>query len=158
MQMWDELKVIRLREVCNSCYILGDFNSIRKDGERKGANCGRSNKREMQGVNNFIDSTKVVNIPSIGRKYTCYRPNGKAKSRLDRFLTSFEWLQHWSGCKQYVLDRNSFDHRALILKSKVVDWRPKPFRFLNIWHEDKDFGSFIKKNGKVIDFREIISK
>ena len=144
-QIWDELKAIRLREACNSWCILGDFNSIRKDGERKGVNCGRSNKREMQGFNNFIDSMEVVDIPNIGRKYMWYKPNGKAKSRHDRFLTCFEWLQHWPGCKQYVLNRNISDHCALILKSKVVDWGPKSFRFLDMWHEDKDFDSFIKK-------------
>lgn len=143
--MWDELKVIRLREACNSWCILGDFNSIRKVDERKGINCGRSNKKEMQAFNNFIDSMELVDIPSIGRKYTWYRPNGKAKSRLDRFLTSFDWLQHWPGCKQYVMDRNISDHCALILKSKVLDWGPKPFRFLDMWQEDKDFNSFVKK-------------
>ena len=85
----------------------------------------------------------MVDIPSIGRNYTWYIPNGKAKSRLDMFLTSFEWLQHWSGNRQYVLDKNISDHFTLVLKSKVENWGPKPFRFLDIWHEDKDFGSFI---------------
>jgi len=75
---------------------------------------------------------------------TWYRPNGKAKSRLDRFLISFEWLQQWPGSKQYVLDRQISDHCALVLKSNVVDWGPKPFRFLDIWQEDKEFENFIK--------------
>jgi len=26
----------------------------------------------------------------------------------------------------------------------VVDWGPKPFRFLDIWQEDKEFGIFVK--------------
>ena len=77
--------------------------------------------------------SEMVDIPCIGRKYTWYRPNGKAKSRLDRFLTTFEWLQHWSGNKQYVLDRQISDHCGLVLKSNMVDWGPKPFRFLDIW-------------------------
>ncbi|XP_068491904.1 uncharacterized protein [Phaseolus vulgaris] len=87
---------------------------------------------------------ELVDIPCIGRKYTWYRPNGKAKSRLDRFLITFEWLQHWPGCKQYVIDRQISDHCALLLKSKVVDWGPKPFRFLDIWQENKEFEHFIK--------------
>ena len=153
MQMWDELKVVRLREACNSWCILGDFNSIRKEGERRGVNCGRSNKREIQGFNNFIESMKVVDMPNINRKYTWYKPNGKTKSRLDRFLTSFEWLQHWPSSKQYVLGRNISDHCALVLKSKVVDWGPKSFRFLDIWHENKDFGSFIKSKSESYIFR-----
>jgi len=32
-----------------------------------------------------------------------------------------------------------------MLKSNVVDWGPKPFRFLDIWQEDKEFGSFVKR-------------
>ncbi|XP_068466546.1 uncharacterized protein [Phaseolus vulgaris] len=71
---------------------------------------------------------EMVDIPCIGRKYTWYRPNGKAKSRLDRFLTTFEWLQHWPGSKQFVLDRQISDHCALLLKSNMTDWGPKPFR------------------------------
>lgn len=112
MHMWEDLKEIRQKEPCNSWCILGDFNSIRSEGERKGINRVSGNMREMQGFNNFIDSMKMVDIPCIGRKYTWYRPNGKAKSRLDRFLTTFEWLQHWPGCKQYVLDR--LDRKSVV--------------------------------------------
>jgi len=68
---------------------------ILTEGERRGINHDKSNKREMQGFNNFVESLEVVDIPCIDENYTWYRPNGKAKSRLDRFLTSFEWLQHW---------------------------------------------------------------
>jgi len=102
-------------------------------GERRGINNNNSNKREIQGFNNFIDRVEVVDIPYVGRKYTWYTPNGKAKSRLDRFLTTFEWLQHWSGSKQYVLGRQISDHCAVMLKSNVTDWGPKPIRFLDIW-------------------------
>ena len=92
---------------------------------------------------------KMVDIPCIGRKYTWYRPNGKAKSRLDRFLITFEWLQQWPGCKQYVIDRQISYHCALVLKSNVVDWGPKPFRFLDIQQENKEFENFIKSKSLV---------
>ena len=144
VQMWEELKGIRQREPCNSWCMLGDFNAIRNEGERRGISQARGNKREMQGFNNFIDSTELVDIPCIGRKYTWYRPNGKAKSKLDRFLTTFEWLQHWPGNKQYVLDRQVFDHCALVLKANLADWGPKPFRFLDIWQEHKEFDNFVR--------------
>ena len=98
----------------------------------------------MQGFNNFINSMEMVDLPCIGRKYTWYKNKGKAKSRLDRFLTTFDWLQHWPGCKQYVIDRQISDHCALVLKSNVADCGPKPFRFLDIWQEDKEFEIFVK--------------
>jgi len=59
MQMWEELKGIRKREPCNSWCILGDFNAIRNEGERRGISQARGNKREMQGFNNFIDSMEI---------------------------------------------------------------------------------------------------
>jgi len=139
---------------------LGDFNSIRNERERRGINSpnGNGNKRELQGFNNFIDNMELVDIPCIGRKYTWYRPNGKAKSRLGRFLVSFEWLQQWTGSKQYVIDRQISDHCALVLKSNVVDWGPKPFKFLDIWQEDKEFENFIKSKWEsyVVQGNEII--
>jgi len=143
-QMLSELLEIRQREPCNSWCILGDFNSIRKERECRGINSSSANKREMQGFNNFINNMEIVDIPCVGRKYTWYRPNGKAKSRLDRFLMTFEWLQHMPGCKQFVIDRQISNHCALVLKSNVVDWGPKPFRFLDIWQEYKEFGIFVK--------------
>jgi len=57
---------------------------------------------------------------------------------------TFEWLQHWPGSKQYVFYRQISDHCALVLKSNVPDWGPKPFRFLDIWQEDKEFENFVK--------------
>ena len=144
MQMWEDLKKIRYKEPCKTWCMLGDFNSVRREGERKEINGARGNKREMQGFNNFIDELELLDIPCIGRKFTWYRPNGKTKSRLDRVLTTLEWLQYWPGCKQYVLDRQISDHCALLLKSNVVDWGPKPFRFLDIWQEDKEFDKFVK--------------
>ena len=53
MQMWKDLKNIRHSEPCKSWCILGDFNSIRKEGERKGINRASGNKREIQGFNKF---------------------------------------------------------------------------------------------------------
>ena len=54
MQMWENLKKIRQSEPCKSWCILGDFNSIRKEGERKGINRASGNKKEMQCFNNFM--------------------------------------------------------------------------------------------------------
>lgn len=34
-----------------------------------------------------------MDIPMVGRKLTCYMPNGTAIFRLDRFIVSQEWLE-----------------------------------------------------------------
>jgi len=42
-------------------------------------------------------------------------------------MVSFEWLEKWVECKQYVLGQTVSDHCAIVLKSGVRDWGPKPF-------------------------------
>lgn len=49
-------------------------------------------------------------------------------------MISTECLTFWPTSKQYVLDRTISDHCALVLKSNFVDWDPKPFRYVDIWH------------------------
>jgi len=85
----------------------------------------------------------LIDIPMIGRKFTWYRDNGTAKSRLDRILVSQEWLDLWPKSKQYVLDRTVSDHCALICKNILIDWGPKPFRYLDVWHTEKGFKDFV---------------
>lgn len=53
----------------------------------------------------------------VGRKYTWYKPNGLAKSRVDRILALRDWEETWPSCKQYVMDKTISDQCALMLKS-----------------------------------------
>ena len=57
----------------------------------------------------------------MGRKFTWYKPNGIVKSRIDRILVSLEWLEKWSGSKQYAEGRSVSDHYALLLKDINID-------------------------------------
>jgi len=91
--LWEELAKLRENKACKSWCILGDFNAIRKKEERRGVCYGRSDSREISSFNNFIEGLELLDIPCLGRKYTWYRPNEKAKSRINRFLVSNEWLQ-----------------------------------------------------------------
>ena len=51
--------------------------------------------REIREFNGFIDKSELVEIPMVDRKFTCYRPNGSVKSRIDRVFVSREWLDIW---------------------------------------------------------------
>jgi len=46
-----------------------------------------------------IENCEMHDIPMVGRKYTWFRPNGKAMSGLDRALVTEDWLKHWLGTK-----------------------------------------------------------
>jgi len=53
----------------------------------------------MKGFNEFIERTKLLDVPIVGRKYTWYKANGTTKKRIDRVLVSFRSLEKWSEFK-----------------------------------------------------------
>ncbi|GKV09906.1 hypothetical protein SLEP1_g21339 [Rubroshorea leprosula] len=93
----------------------------------------------MEGFEAFIAETGLIDLPMIGRRFTWYQPNGRAMSRLDRFLINEEWLVTWEGLKQWGLMRSISDHCPVLLKNKVKNWGPKPFRFFDAWLRHSEF-------------------
>ena len=57
---------------------------------------------------------------------------------------SGEWLDRWSDNKYQVLDRLMSDQCALVLNTVTMDWGPKPFRSLDVWHKDSRFREFVR--------------
>lgn len=141
--MWDRIKlVIRQYGDCSIC-IGGDFNSIRFDHERRGGS-GQNNRRDMRAFEEFISDANLFDLPLHGRKYTWYRPNGRCKSRLDRFLVNNEWLDRWPNTFQKGLSRSVSDHCPVSLETKFIDWGPKPFRFVDAWTSHPNFKEFVE--------------
>ena len=129
--LWEVLTSLkRTYQNMVGCF-CGDFNVVRREYERKGIRGGSSQKKEMSGFKCFIDTNCLVDIPSVGKKYTWFKSNGTAKSRLDRFLVAKEWLHIWPFYKQYVQQRRVLDHCAIVAKSWVKYWGPKPCRSIN---------------------------
>ena len=64
---------------------------------------------------------------------------------LDKALVSQEWLDLWPESKQYVLDISVSDHCALVIKHSLIDWGPKPFRYLDVWHTKAGFMDIVKE-------------
>ena len=81
----------------------------------------------------------VVVIIRVLRKFTWFRPDGTARSKLDRFLVSPKWIAKWPRSTQFVLDRNFSDHCPILLRYKYVDWGPKSFKILDCWFLDSSF-------------------
>lgn len=103
---------------------------------------------EREESNNFIMEMEIEDLPMIGRKFTWYRPNGKARSRLDRILVTSGRLNTWSGSSQVILDRNVLDHCPIPIKNNVVDWEPKPFRVLDCWFSDPTLVKAVEGKGR----------
>jgi len=142
--LWEALMTLK-QSYCNFPWVLcGDFNAVRREDERKGIRGSSSQKKEIDGFNRFIENNGLLDIPSVGKKYTWFKANGTTKSILDRFLVSKEWLQLWPTAKQYVQSRMVSDHCALVLKSCAKDWSPKPFRSFDVWLKEPGFKVMVK--------------
>ncbi|KAH1203108.1 putative ribonuclease H protein [Glycine max] len=87
---------------------------------------------------------EVDDIPCMGKPYTWVRPNGTCKSKLDRVLVSDGWLGKWPDSSQHNLERNYSDHCPIILKSKNIDWGPKPFKVFDGWLNIKEYQRVVK--------------
>ncbi|MCH85190.1 LINE-1 reverse transcriptase like, partial [Trifolium medium] len=124
--------------------ILGDFNSIREKEERKGVGAFSNWMEESRLFNVFINNSRLVDLPLLGRKFTWMQPNGRCMSRLDRVLVSQNWLGEWGNVSLWGLKRDVSDHCPLIVKYDGHDWGPKPFRFNNFWLNNKSFHKVVE--------------
>jgi len=142
--LWEELTRYKAASQIEVCCFCGDFNAIRSRRERKGVDRGDFSS-EIRGFNNFVDSNLLLELPIVGKKYTWFKANGTAKSRIDRVLVSEEWLQKWPMCKQYVQRREVSDHCALMIKCVEKDWGPKPFRSIDAWLLETGFLGMVEE-------------
>ncbi|KAK2383914.1 DNA-(apurinic or apyrimidinic site) endonuclease [Trifolium repens] len=89
-RLWDSLsarlQVLSGMRVC----VCGDFNAVRRIDERRSTSNGQRPSDHLA-FNRFVDDNFLVDLPLCGRKFTWYRGDGLAMSRLDRFLLSEEW-------------------------------------------------------------------
>ncbi|GKU94128.1 hypothetical protein SLEP1_g7656 [Rubroshorea leprosula] len=69
--LWEELKALVVGRGGNWC-IMGDFNAVRKVGERGGS---RETLAEMREFDSFIRDVEFVDLPLVGRKFTWWGLN-----------------------------------------------------------------------------------
>nr|UBX54618.1 Retrovirus-related Pol polyprotein LINE-1 [Lupinus angustifolius] len=95
---------------------------------------------------------ELFDLPLFGKKFTWYLSNGKAMSRIDRFLVNDGWLTKWGTLVQQGLPRTFSDHCLILLKNDVSDWGPTPFCTNNCWLYDRRFGQLVTDEWKNLDF------
>ncbi|GKV29432.1 hypothetical protein SLEP1_g38359 [Rubroshorea leprosula] len=138
--LWEVLrKMVTDKEGC--WLIAGDFNAVRGPEERQGRTGESPN---MKDFDEFIVTTDLVDVKLSNKRYTWYKPDGTAKSRLDRFLLSTEMSNVEGEWIQQGLPRNISDHCAIVLKSRTTDRGPRPFRVLDAWQQHPDFKKFVE--------------
>lgn len=137
---WDSLSSVLaqcISSVASSCVHWGDLNIIKYPHEKKR---GRYISSSMARFSEFINEHELVDLPLVGRKITWSNNQERAAvSRIDRFLLSKEWGDHFTRVIQLGLPRGLSDHCPLKLSPSTVDWGPKSFRFENCWLSHKEF-------------------
>lgn len=79
--------------------------------------------RSMEKFFDFINATELVDLPLTGSKYTWSNNQERvAMTRIDRFLISTEWEEHFAGVIQTALPRGLSNHRPIKLNSEGVNW------------------------------------
>ncbi|RVW24688.1 Transposon TX1 uncharacterized 149 kDa protein [Vitis vinifera] len=138
---WEELGAIRGLWFDPWC-IGGDFNVIRFPSER--SRVGRLSG-SMKRFSEVLDELALRDLPLQGVPYTWSGGlNGQSRSRLDRFLISEDWENHFSGVSQCTLPRPVSDHSPILLDGGGVRRGPIPFRFENMWMKEEGFKELLK--------------
>ncbi|XP_058767003.1 uncharacterized protein LOC131640642 [Vicia villosa] len=96
---------------------------------------------------------ELVDVPTIGGKFTWFSSNGRAMSRIDIFLLSDSLIEDWKVVGQVIGGRDISDHAPIWIKNNKKDWGPKPFKFNNNWLNHKDFGKFVEEEWAKINVK-----
>lgn len=114
-KLWEDIKMSK-KGVGKGLWVLaGDFNAVLKGNERKGCT-SQKNRVEINEFQAFVKDMELIDLPLLGRRYTWFKSNGSAMSRLIRILVSKEWLKKWPNPIQWALNRDVSDHCPLILR------------------------------------------
>lgn len=85
MRLWADLNKVKTGFIAGLWYFVGDFNAITTTRERKGIGTQVASQ-EMIEFKNCVNILELVDSLLLGRKFTWYRADGSAMSRIDRFL------------------------------------------------------------------------
>lgn len=131
----DELAL--LKGVCNGCLIIcGDFNFTRSQLELKGKTWSL---KASNMFNDLIRFLELIDLPMKNQAFTWLNmQNHPTLAKLDPFLVSTEWDQHFLLSEVYALPRITSDHCPILLSSGGRNKR-NLFRLEEVWLRNDDF-------------------
>jgi hypothetical protein len=134
--LWEELAGL-LSWWDAPCCIGGDFNVVRFPSEKSGL---VSFNFAMHEFNDFISECGLLDIPLEGGLFTWSNNRDvPVMSRIDRFLFSSAWADHFDLVNQLRLPRLLSDHFPIRLDCGRLDGGKSPFRFENMWLKVEGF-------------------
>jgi len=144
--LWAELSNIKCAHQNLAWCFYGDFNIVKNVSERRESSVTGNQKNKIRDFNSFIERNYMVELPVVSKKYIWFKANDSTKSKLNRVMVSEEWIQKWSGCKQHVQSGVVSDHCAIVVKSLIRDYGPKPFRSIDAWLLESGFKEMVGVN------------
>ncbi|XP_071729355.1 uncharacterized protein [Rutidosis leptorrhynchoides] len=129
IEMWDLLDKL-INSIDSSWLLVGDFNEVRAPTDRQNS---QFHQYRADRFNEFINRNRLIEIGISERKFTRISDDGLKFSKLDRFLVSDNFHSLWDDLSVIALDRHLSDHCPLMLRDKVVDYGPKPFKVFEEW-------------------------
>jgi len=118
---------------------MGDFNEVLYPSERRGAVVLTQGMKELL---DLIADLKLVDT-DIGQKFTWFRQN--AASKLDRVMVDKELLVMFPSSSAFCKGRMFSDHHPVVFITSKLQWRPSPFRTLDVWLSELSFVQLFKK-------------
>ena len=103
---------------------------------------GRDFTQGMYNFSDFISFNGLMDIPLEGGSYTW--SNSLSGSRIDRFLFSSEWEEHYPNVHQKRLVRVLSDHFPISLEGGDICKGSRAFHFENMWLQMDDFVEKVK--------------
>ncbi|KAJ9567283.1 hypothetical protein OSB04_003249 [Centaurea solstitialis] len=139
--LWSKLDILCDKEEV-SWVFFGDFNEVRNPQERVNS---VATKKGMEDFNNFIRRNKLEDIGLGGDKFTRISDDGRKFSKLDRFLVSSSFGDRWKHLSARTLERKWSDHTPILLRDKLDDYGPIPFKFYDIWLKEDSVANLVKE-------------
>ena len=94
----------------------------------------------MSDFSDFIDSCNLIDPPLEGGRFTwSSHEEVPVMSRIDRFLFTSDWEDHFQGMHRVLLPKITSDHFPILLQGKDVVSVKRPFKFENMWLEVDGF-------------------
>lgn len=147
-QLWDYIASL-ISQWRGDCIVLGDFNEVRCKEERWGSTFHAQGARLF---NSFISNTGLNEVQLEGFSFTWAHPSASKMSKLDRFLVSDGIFTSFPHISAVCLDRHLSDHRPIILREKLTDFGPTPFRFYHSWLSIPGFDQLVNSSWNSFNF------
>ncbi|GJW99297.1 RNA-directed DNA polymerase, eukaryota [Tanacetum coccineum] len=125
--------------------ILGDFNEVRSEHERFGT---IFNVSGANAFNYFISTAGLVDLSLEGYSFTWSLKSAAKMSKLDRFLVSEGLLSVFPSLSALCLDRHLSDHRPILMRDMVIDYRPTLFCVFHSWFTKDGFDKLVEDSWK----------